>query len=143
MSDAIKAVGTLLQKGDGAGSENFTTIAEVTDITGPNIKQDMDDVTSHSSAGGWREKVGTLLDGGQVTLAINYVPANATQNATLGLIADLKNRVKRNFKLIFPDSGSTTWSFAALVVDFKPKAAVASKLSADVTMEITGQPTLA
>lgn len=136
MSDAIAARGTLIQKGDGAVSEQFTTIAEVVDISGLSLKQDVDDVTSHSSPSGWKEKIGTLLELGQVTLKLNFIPTNATQNSTLGLIADMKNRVKRNFKEIFPDN--TTFAFTALVVDFKVVANVANKLTADVTLEGTG-----
>ncbi|KKK53886.1 hypothetical protein LCGC14_3090310, partial [marine sediment metagenome] len=35
MSNAISSFGTLLKVGDGAGTEVFTTIAEVMDIDGP------------------------------------------------------------------------------------------------------------
>jgi len=142
MTQAIKAHGTLLKIGDGQPSEVFTTIAEVTEISGPSLEQESLEVTSHDSSGGFREFVGGLIDGGEITLTINYVPTEATHNATTGLIADLKNMIVRNFQLVFPDSGSTTWNLSALVQSFEPTEPVDDKLGADVTLKVTGEPTL-
>ncbi len=144
MSDALSSFGTLLKVGDGATpTENFTTIAEVRDISGPKLEQETEEVTSHGSPGGWKEYVGTLLSAGEVTFDLNFVPTEATHNPSTGLIADLKNRVKRNFQLVFPDASTTTWAFTALVTGFEPDEPVAGSLSAAVTLQVTGQPTLA
>lgn len=142
MTNAVNAFGTLLKIGDGGGPETFTTIGEVMDIGGPAIKQRTAEVTNHQSTGGWAEHIGTILEGGEVTFAVNYQPTLATHNATTGLLLALKNRVKRNFQLVFPDSGATTWSFTSLVTAFEPKEPVDGQLTADVTLMITGQPTL-
>lgn len=138
MSDAISSFGTLLQIGDGGGPENFTTIGEVKDISGPDLKLNTEDVTNHSSPGGWMEKVGTLLEAGTVDFDINYVPTEATHDATTGLLADMIARTKRNFKLVFPDAGATTWPFTAIVANFKPGAPVSGVLTATVSLEVTG-----
>lgn len=143
MSDAISAFGTLLKIGDGQASETFTTIAEVLDISGPNLTQRTSEVTSHSSTGGWAEFIGTILEGGEVTFRVNFVPTENTHDAGAGLVNDLENRTLRNFQLVFPDSGNTTWSFSALVTGFRPNEPVEGALTADVTLRISGQPTLA
>lgn len=143
MTLAIDAYGTLLQSGDGQAPEVFTTIAEVTEIGGPSLAQDPLDVTSHTSPGAFREFVGGLLDGGEVTFTINYVPTDGTQDASTGLLADMIARIVRNFQLIFPDVGTTTWSFAALITAFEAAEPVDDRLSAEVTLKLTGQPTLA
>lgn len=140
---AISAFGTLLQIGDGGSPENFTTIAEVANISGPGLSLDAIDVTHHSSTGGWREFVGGLLDGGVVSLDINYDPTDGTHDASTGLIADMVARTVRNFQLVFPDTANTTWSFSALVTGFEPSEPVDNKLAASVTLKISGQPTLA
>jgi len=143
-SSAVHALGTLLKIGDGATpTETFTTIAEVTDLGGPSLTLETIDVTSHSSTNGWREFIGGLLDGGEVSFTINYLPANATHDASTGVIADMKNRVVRNFTLVFPDSGTTTWTFSALVTGFEPGEPIDSQLTADVTLKVSGEPTLA
>ncbi len=143
MTLAIDAYGTLLQVGDGGAPEAFTTIAEVTEISGPSLVLDPLDVTSHESPGAFREFVGGLLDGGEVTFTINYVPTGSTHDASTGIIADMIARTVRNFQVIFPDVGATVWSFAALVTAFEPAEPVDDRLSAEVTLKVTGQPTLA
>ena len=143
MTSAISAFGTLLKIGDGGGPETFTTIAEVTSISGPGLSLDPIEATSHDSTGGWREFIGGLLEAGEVSFDINYIPTNATHDASTGLIADMVARTVRNFQLVFPDGSSTTWSFAALVTSFEPGEPIDDKLSASVSLKITGQPTLA
>jgi len=140
---AISSFGTLLKKGDGGTPETFTTIAEVLDVSGPELGLDTEEATNQGSTGGWEEHIGSILRSGLVTFSVQYVPTGATHNATTGLIADMVNRTRRNFQLVFPNGVSTTWSFAALVTKFAPKAPVKGKLTADVTLKLTGQPTLA
>ena len=139
---ALAAYGVLLKIGNGATSETFATIAEVRDIEGPELELEAKEVTSHDS-GGWREYIGTLLTGGEVSFDLNFIPTSATQSYSSGLIEDMVSRTKRNFNLVFSDTGATTWAFTALVTGFKPSAAVEDELAAEVTLQITGAPTLA
>ncbi len=139
----ISAFGTLLKIGDGGDPETFTTIAEVSNISGPGLSLDTIDVTHHSSTAGWREFVGGLLDAGEVSFDINYLPTDATHDASTGLIKDMTDRTVRNFQLVFPDASNTTWSFSALVTGFEPSEPIDDKLAASVSLKLTGQPTLA
>src|SRR4051794_34127596 len=143
VSSAVNAFGTLLKIGDGGGAEVFTTIAEVQNISGPALSLEMIEVTNHSSTAGWKERIGGLLDGGEVSFDLNFVPTNATQSYSAGLIKDMVGRTKRNFKMVFPDGSSTTWTFGAFVSKFAPKAPVNGQLAASVGLMISGQPTLA
>lgn len=141
---AISSFGTLLKIGDGGTpTENFTTIFEVLDIKPPPIERDTEDATNHSSPGGWEEWIPTIKKGGEVTFDINWDPAHATHSFTTGLLKDLDDGTKRNFQVVFPDTGNTTWSFPAYVTKFEPDAPVKGKLTASVTLKISGQPTLA
>jgi len=140
----VKAHGTLMQVGDGVSpTESFTTIADVYDIRGPNLAMRTTETTNHSSANGWAEHIGTILEGGDITFDIGYAPTGATHDATTGILNDMENRTVRNFQLVFPDGSTTTWSFSALVVGFVPNAPVAGELRASITLRISGQPTLA
>lgn len=138
-SAAIKAFGTLLKRGDGGSPEAFSTVAEVRDISGPNFSAQTVAVTHQESPGGFAEKIATILDGGQVTFELGFLPASAGHKA---ILSDYTSRTKRNYRLQFPDGGSTYWPFAAIVTGFSPKEPVAGDLTADVTLEITGQVTL-
>lgn len=142
MTSAISSFGTLVKKGDGGSPESFTTIAELLDIEGPEMELDTEEATSHSSTDGWAEYIGTILDAGEMSFEVNYVPTNATHNATTGLIKDMTARTKRNFQLVFPDSGNTTWSFTALVTGVSPAMPVRGKLTGKISLKITGKPTL-
>jgi len=144
MTNALSSFGTLLKIGDGATpTENFTTIAELLDIDGVTLKTNTEDATNHSSPGGFEEKIPTTLAAGPVKFGINFIPTGATHSQSTGLIKDWKNKTKRNFQLVFPDSGATTWLISAYVTSVDIKAPVKGKLTADVTLDITGSPTLA
>lgn len=144
MTTAAKSsFGTFLKLGDGGATETFATIAEVKDIKGPAIKLETEDVTSHDSTDGWVERIGTLLDGGTVKFKLNWLPANNTQSFTNGLLKDLVGRTRRNFQLVVPAAASLTWAFSALVTEFNPDLPVKGAQTADLTLELTGKPTLA
>ncbi len=117
------------------GAEIFTTIAEVTNITGPGVKLDLIDATHMESPDSFREYLPSLLDGTEVTFDLNYLPANANQG---GLRADQLSRVRRNFKIIWPDDASSTDAFSGYVTDFTPSAKIDDKLSASSTIKISG-----
>jgi predicted secreted protein len=141
-SPAVSAFGTLVKIGDGAVSESFTTIAELRKIGGPKLKLETIDVTVHNTTEPWRQFIGGLLDGGEVTVDLNFIPSDSTHNPTTGLLADMINRVQRNFQMVFPDAGLTTWAFTALVIGFDMSSEPSSVLMATVTLKISGSPTL-
>jgi hypothetical protein len=50
---------------DGAAAPNYNLVANVTNIGGPSLALDVEDVTSHESTGGWEEVVATILRTGE------------------------------------------------------------------------------
>jgi predicted secreted protein len=131
------AFGTAFKRG-------ATTIANVTNISGPGLSLDTADVTSHDSTGGWEEVVGTVLRSGEITLDLVYDPNAATHKyASGGLLYDLVSRTAQTFSLVFPSTAAVTWSFSALVTAFEPSAPFDGALTASVTLKLTGAPTLA
>jgi len=139
---AYTSFGTLLKLGDGASPETFTTIADVGDIKGPDFSADIEDVTTHSTSGAWREKIATLLSPGKLQLPLHFQPQAVTHSYTAGLLKDFANRTKRNFQIVLKDPGTTTWTFAAYVTSFKMQHPVAGIIKADVELTLTGPPTL-
>ena len=127
----------------GGLAEAFTTIAQVSNISGPGLSLDVEDVTTHDSTGAWEEVVATVLRSGEITLDLVWDPATATHSWGVGLLAVMPRRATRNFQVIFPDAGSTTWSFAAEVVSFEPDAPHDGALTASVALKLTGNITLA
>ncbi|MFI6105845.1 phage tail tube protein [Streptomyces sp. NPDC051310] len=132
----LDAFGTQLQRGDGAGSEVFTAIAAVTNITPPGIERETYDVTAHDSADGWREHIGGLKDGGEVSIDINYDPREHDV-----LVADFDDTEPRNYKIVWPGSLGS-WAFAAILTAFEPEAPHDEKLAASLTFKVSGKPTI-
>ncbi len=143
MTDALSSFGTLVKMGDGATPETFATVAELLDIKLPNWKLNTEDATNHSSPNAWGEKIATIKEGDDLTFQIQYVPSDATHDASSGLLSHIDAADLVNFKVVLPDVGQTTWSFSAFVTAFGATAAVRGKLTADVGLSISGQPTLA
>src|SRR5512137_907291 len=105
MSNGLAAYGTLLQMGDGHGTaETFATIAEVGDIDGPSMSVDTIDMTNHSSAGARKEFIPSLIDSGEISFPVNFIPDDATHDATTGLQKIMNDRDVWNWQMVFPDA---------------------------------------
>lgn len=135
-SSGSSAHATLL-KFASSGSTVFTTIAEVGDISGPGLTAEAVEITNHSSTNGWREYVPGLLDGGEVSFSINYMPDDTTHDESAGLFYAMTERLTRFYQLLYPDDSYHI--FQAIVTGLSPDNPVSGKLSADVTLKITGE----
>jgi hypothetical protein len=140
---ATTTKGVMLKRGDGGGTEVFTTIAEITNLSGPAETVEQLDATSFDSTA--KEYVAALADSGEVTFTMNLVGENAQQQ---GLRTDLRAGTLRNFKLVIKDrpleANCTTCSFSALVTELSPDfGGVDSLISQSCTLKVSGQPTWA
>lgn len=132
----LDAFGTQLQRGDGGSPETFAAIANATSITPPALERETLDVTSHGSPDQWREYLGGLKDGGEVSIDINYDPRLHD-----ALVADFDDQNPRNYKVVWPGTLGS-WSFAAILKGFEPEAPHDDKLAASLTFQVSGKPTL-
>jgi hypothetical protein len=124
--------------------EGFTTIAEVKDISGPDLSADTEDVTAHDSEDGIEESIPTILRTGEVTFPVNFVPGHATHGSSAGgLIHAWRNRVLKNYRLVMAPAIGYTWAFTAYVTGMSFGNPVGGAAAADVTLDVTGAPTLA
>lgn len=120
------------------GTEIFSTVAEVKNLSGPNMAAAVIDVTNMDSQNNTREFITSLVDPGEMSFTLNFLPGNVGQQ---DIINDLKNRTRRNYQLVWTDSANTTWNFAGLVTSFQPSSATEESLMASVTIKVTGFPT--
>lgn len=133
----LDAFGIQLQRGDGAATEVFTAIANVTNVSGPEIERETYDVTAHDSEDGWREFIGGLKDGGEVSIEVNYDPRKHDV-----LVADFEDTAPRNYKMVFP-GGIGEWALKMLLTGFSQEAPVDDKLAAELTFKVSGKPAIA
>lgn len=121
--------------GGADGAEAFTTVAEIKNLTGPQRQQSIIEVTHMESPNAYREYIASLLDAGEVTYDMNFTNVTSQQN----IIADLENRVTRNFQIVFVTAaGTVTYDFAALVTKFDHSFSMEAAIAAAVTMKVTG-----
>ena len=153
VAQAQPAINTLLKIGNLGSPILFNTIANVGDMSPAfGLKADIVDVTSHSTTVPWRQKITTLLDNGDLSIKLFFIPSSAGtdgqvnqpygHNGTNGLLSVFTGRQLREYQLVFPDAAATTYYFQAYISKFNIVSKVAGVLEADVTFTLTGQPVL-
>ena len=53
-----------------------------------------------------------------MSCTVNYVPGGATHDDSTGLLAQLTGGTLTNYKIVLPDTDTTTWTFAGYVTAF-------------------------
>ena len=135
----VPAYGSKLYLGDLGSPTIFSLIPNVLDINFGGFKVENVDVTSHSTGTPWRQKLPTLVDGGDITVDIALVPGEPTHGATSGLIYIATNRQVRPFKLEFQSSPVQTITFNAFVSQIPITAPIADVLKTSITITVPGE----
>lgn len=137
---AQPAINTFLQLGDEASPETFNTVANVGTITGPGLSLNVVDITSHSTGVPWREKIGTLLDQGDLTFDVYFIPNDAGHQA---LLAAFVSRATRDWQLSFPTTPArTVWGLHGFISKFSTSEPVDNVVKAALTITGTGEPAI-
>jgi hypothetical protein len=130
--------------GDLAGT--YRSVAYITHIKGPGLTLSLADATAHDSPNGWREKIATILEAGVVTFTIAYDPAEVTVKYVNGLLGKMVAKTLEGFKVLFPnntvEASRSTWAFNAFITKFEPGMPVDEKLTADIELDLSGEPTI-
>lgn len=127
MSKAFAGVGTVFNR-------ESTPLAEVNSITGPGMTRDFIDVTSLDSTGGYREFIAGFRDGGTVVLNMNF-----TIDTWQLMKDDFEDDGVVAYSIELPDSDGTTISFNGLVTECPITIPTDDKVTADVTIKVTGE----
>jgi hypothetical protein len=114
---------------------SYTNVAEVTNINPPQYTRDSIDATHHASPNGYREYIAGMMDAGEVTLEMNYVPSASDQ-----IITALQAGVGQ-FRITH--SSGVTVTFSAVVTAFSPETPLDGKMVASATLKVSGRPTWA
>lgn len=114
------------------GGSTYTAVAEVTNITWPGYTRDAVDATNMASPNEFREFIPGLMDAGEVTIEMNFIPS-----ASDVILAALTTGVGQ-FKIAAASGVNIV--FSAIVTAFTPQAPLEDKMSASATFKITGKP---
>lgn len=113
----------------------YVQVAEVTNITWPGYKRDAIEVTYMDSASQFREYIAGLMDAGEVSVEMNWVPS-----ATDPILAAMTAGVGQ-FKIQY--AGGVNIVFKAVVTGWSTQSPLGEKLSGTATFKLTGVPTWA
>jgi len=143
MSKASFAGGATLKMSDMDEAEaTFNPIGEITDIGGPSLSADAIETTHLQSPDDYREFVGGLKDGGEVNIDGNFIIDSGEDYDPTDILDHFHSGDVVDYEIEFPNTESTTWSFAAIVTAFETNANYEDTIGFSATFKITGKPTL-
>lgn len=132
-----RSVGTAFKVGSGASAK---TVGGLTSIDGIKVSGDEVDVTALDNNTGYREFLQGFKDGGEVPLSGFLDGDDAGQDELYSL---LESGTVTPMAIIFPTAIGKTWSFNAFVKEFSTGVDIDGAITFDVTVRVSGKPTLA
>lgn len=146
MATAWAAINTYLSVYDTSVSPAvWTRVVKCDDIGGPKLKRDTIDVTTHDNIDDYKEFIGSLKDGQDVTVAVVFDPTDPSHNTNgyASMAQAFEDGIVRQWKIVYPTSPSTKWTLSGFVVAFEPGAKTKDALRMTLMIKVTGKPTLA
>lgn len=110
---------------------------EIVSVSGPNITRDMIDATHTGSPDGYKEFVGGMRDGGEITLELNMTSATSSPSTLMDQTAPAE------FSIAFPSPISKTVSGTALLQSWSPNGSATDKCTVSIGLKVSGKPTIA
>ena len=119
---------------DGSNSpDSLIDLGEVLSISPPTKDLDIIDATHMQSPNSTREYILGLIDPGEASVEMNFVPGDATDDL---LFAIEQNRVPVRCRITFPNG--VTWSFTALLQNREFDMPVDDKMTHVANWKVTG-----
>jgi len=123
----------------------YTSIANIGDLDETGISLDDADVTSHTQGFPWHALVPCLVNPGEITLPLYFIPYNIVGDAGSGspggLIDVATARQMRNWRIQFPDADESAWYFSGFIRKYALKAPVKGVLTMDAALALSGEVT--
>lgn len=127
------------QFGIKGGGDTFDDVAEVVSIQPPGLTRETIDVTHLNSDDQTKEFIGSLIEGGEASITINYIPSASDALLT----AFTTDGGKGEFRIVYPKA-DFAMTFKGIVTGYEPgEIVVDDKLSASFTIKCSGKPVIA
>ena len=128
----IKAIGTKLRIG-------INSIVELTSITGIEAQADTIETTTLDSNGARTFEQG-LKDYGEVSASGFFNPSDT--NGQKAVYDAFISGALTNFSILFPPAMGASWEFQGIVTGFSTGAELEDGISFELTIKVSGQPSL-
>lgn len=145
--------GTQLQGGDTAGTA-FSAIANVFDLSGPELDRDDVEVTTYDSIDRYREYIPGLREGGEITATINLVSTDASMqqlyhstaaqttagpaSSTSADIGSFESNTNRVWRIVGPNTDF--WQFNGYTKGIVQAQPIDDRRTWEVTFKVSGRP---
>lgn len=136
MAEKRSAFGATLQLSDGAGTPTYTDVPGVGDFGAPLPQVETEDVTSHDSAGRWREFIQTVRDGGEISIPLQFDFNDVTHQALVQASGEFGTKT---FRVLAPTSEIIAEFTAYVGVDGTGMFPVTGSQQATLTLRATGE----
>lgn len=137
MTDARIGYGTKYSIWDASlTTPALVEIAEVTSVTPGAAQADRIDATHMKSPGRRREYIAGLIDSGEASFEINWVPGSATDELLRGL---MNSGAVIEHEIEFPNG--VTVSFDAAITGYEKSIPVDDRMTATITVAVSGDET--
>lgn len=114
----------------------FVEIAEVIGVTPGEATADRIDATHMQSPGRRREYIAGLIDNGEASFEINWVPGSATDELLRGLMA---SGAVVQHQIEFPNGVTVTYD--AAIIGYAKEIPVDDRMTATITVAVSGAET--
>lgn len=112
----------------------YTLIGEQADVTPPGVSVDSIDASHHASPNSHREFIPGLIDAGEVTTEIHYVPTGTAEEQLYAMVGT--TQACRN---VFPSGAYVDYD--AFITAMEPETPIDDKMVMSMTWKLTGEMT--
>jgi len=133
MTNALLGWGTTFGIESDSTPGVYETMAEVFNVTAPNSQTDQVEATHNESANREREYIAGLVEPGEASFEMNFIPGSVSDTRILALKTA---GTSKNCRITFPND--VTWDFVALITGYEPATPTDDRMTATVTMKVSG-----
>lgn len=136
-SSALLGYGSVFEIESDASPNVFVALAEVKSITPPSADVDQVEVTHMQSPDRYREFISGLIDSGEASFEMNFIPGSTSDLRIFELLnLPVGQSRRRVCKISFPNG--RVWTFNAEVVGYEPTVPFDDVMTATVTLKVSG-----
>ena len=133
-SHAVSAYGAAFYRWT---SSAWVEVAEIIGIEGPNRTRKTIEVTTLDSADQYEEFIADMKNGGNVVLTMNFYRTNYDI-----FDEDMESNDLQNYAIVINDDSRSALEIEGLVVELPIVAVLGNVVTSNVTIKVTGKPTL-
>lgn len=128
---AMIGLGITLEMADLVSPGDFVAIAEVFNVNPPSQVDDVVEATHYDSPNRRREYIPGLVESGEVSFDMNYIPGSASD-----VLINAAQGVEKVLRLTFPNGVSMV--FNGIRQGYEKNAPLDDRMTATVTFRVTG-----